>query len=189
MLTVLAIVSILITASVGIFNAQATRPSLTRMGNELVGALTFAQQQAVTRNTATAFLVVTSATDEASSRLYTTLRLDADSQTWIPVIEWKTLPPDVFFDSTSGNSTFLTNTSAVTPALPTLSYAGRSFSAADYVFQVIQPSGLPFDVSSPFRFRLIRGLMDTPGTVTPIGNDFCDVVMSDTTGRIGIERP
>ena len=189
MLTVLAIVSILIAASVGIFNAQATRPSLTRMGNELVGALTFAQQQAITKNTATAFLVVTSATDEASSRLYTALRLDGDSQTWIPVMEWKTLPPDVFFDSTSGTSTFLTNTSAVTPALPSLSYAGRSFGSADYVFQVIQPSGLPFGASSPFRFRLIRGLMDTPGTVTRIGNDFCDVVMSDTTGRIGIERP
>jgi prepilin-type N-terminal cleavage/methylation domain-containing protein len=191
MLTVLAIVSILIAASVGIFNAQFTKPSLTRMGNELVGALTFAQQQAITRNAATAFLVVTKATDEAFGRLYTTLRLDADSQTWTPIIEWKTLPPDVFFDSTSANSTFRTSTAAVTPPLPNLSYAGRSFSATggDYVFQVIQPSGLPFDVSSPFRFRLIRGVMDTPGTVTRIGNDFCDVVMSDTTGRIGIERP
>jgi prepilin-type N-terminal cleavage/methylation domain-containing protein len=189
MLTVLAIVSILITASVGIFNSQATRPSLTRMGNEVVGALTFAQQQAITQNTASAFLVVTRPNDEGSRRLYTTLRLDPDSQTWIPVIEWKLLPSDVFFDST--NSTFLTNAPAVTPALPTLSYAGRSFSpSGDYVYQVIQPSGLPYEVSSALKLRLIRGVIDTnSGSVTRIGDDFFDVVMSESTGRIGVERP
>jgi|GEM_PF-3481031 prepilin-type N-terminal cleavage/methylation domain-containing protein len=189
MLTVIAIVSILITASVGIFNAQNTRPSLTRIGNELVGALTFAQQQAITKNTATAFLVVTKPTDEASRRLYTTLRLDADLRTWIPIIEWKTLPSDVFFDFTS--STFPATAPTIDPALPSLSYAGRGFDpgSGDYVFQVIEPSGLPFEASSPLRLRLIRGLIDAGGTVNRIGNDFFDVVMSETTGRIGTERP
>jgi prepilin-type N-terminal cleavage/methylation domain-containing protein len=191
MLVVVAVIAILISASVGIFNSQATRPSLTRVGNELVGALTFAQQQAITRNTASAFLVVTKPTDEDSRRLYTTLRLDPDSQTWTPVIEWKTLPSDVFFDST--NSTFFTNAPSVTPALPTLSYKGRSFSPAsgDYVYQVIQPSGLPYEVSSALKLRLIRGVMDTnSGSVTRLEtNNFFDVVMSETTGRIGIERP
>jgi hypothetical protein len=58
--------------------------------------------------------------------------------------------------------------------LPTLSYAGRSFSpSGDYVYQVIQPSGLPYEVSSALKLRLIRGVMDiNSGGVTRIGDDF-----------------
>ncbi len=198
LVTVLAIAAILITLCTLALQGISKAGRLTSAGEMVDGVLNIARQNAITKNSYTALVVLSDTTQGSMAyRTFTTLELDlpsdgtsATTANWRQFSPWSTLPGGTMVDNRG--STFLTSPSTFSPSLPSLQYAGRTFAPqTGYAYQIFLPSGRLSSPPSPCNLEVIEGVyISTTPTYTGGGSaNYFNLTVSDATGQAKISRP
>ncbi len=203
LLLVLSVMSILTTFCVLAIRTGST--NLAAAQDQVNGVLAFARQEAITRNTLCAVvLVTTTANDDLGYKtlgvyeLRPTDGVAPSSSDWVQAGKWQTLPQGIAVDNTSTASSFLQATS-VAPPLPTLAFRGDQLNpATDCAVQIFMPSGrLSPPPTDPCTMRLVEGSYAPNATTITYTHrnasaqpaDYVSYILSTATGEAKIVRP
>jgi prepilin-type N-terminal cleavage/methylation domain-containing protein len=164
-MTILVLVTAGTIASIrGVGGAQ----KLAIGGNLVVDLAQKARQEAITRSTLAALVLVTgSGHRDWDYRLWTVMELEppvapATEGTWVPASKWRMLADGVLVDPTQSGS-FLLNPPSLSPALPPMRYGGQTISAGSVALLVFLPTGALYlpghvaEVPVPPGMRLVLG--------------------------------
>lgn len=174
-------------------NAGASR--LATASTQSANLFESARETAILRKSPVAIALFPA--DSNSPAALTAFEYQPSSQTWSRISRWEKLPTGVIFDpsaSTDINSALVENSPQVSPALPTTDYAGSARSAGvsgGYAYLVFLPNGSLLQQHSKLSLvRFVEGIGDS-ATFRHTGSaeNFVDLVINPTTGRIKIVRP
>lgn len=195
MLTVVALIGLMTGLGSLSLRGNAGAVQLGAAGTQCANLLESARTTAILRKTpvAVAFLPA-SATSPAA---LTALEYRADSGTWSRISQWEKLATGVVLDPSTNpdfNSALRQNSPTVSPALPSLNYAGATFApggADGYSYLVFLPTGALHQTHShPGSLRLVEGVVTGEAIryTGPIENYF-EVVINPSTGRLKLNQP
>ncbi len=209
---VMGIIAILTSLSVLGFKSIVGDTTLTGAGNKLSQIFAVARQEAITKNTLVAVVLLTSQNfGNAQYRTFSVweLSLPTDgtpptSSNWIQTSKWEALPIGIVIDNSNAQaptavSSFL-QSSTFNPALPSMTYLGQSVNPlSDCAVQIFLPSGRlnppPID-PAPCTLKLVEGvysnsaltyLHTTPSNSQP--SNYVTYIFSTATGEPKITRP
>ncbi len=193
LLVVIAIIGTVTVLAVPAFNHLGKSSKLNSEGNKMVGLITRASQNSVTRNAMTALVVIPG--DPATSQdlnAFALFQYAAGDSGWQQITKWETLKEGIVLDPAH---LMLTMYPAVKPSpdLPIISYLGSARPSFQYLV-FLPDRSLLHDQSG--RISLVEGTF-APGAVAPAlthpGDNgpanFYRVTVLATTGRAIIERP
>lgn len=192
MLTVLSVVAILTSFSLGILKNSMT--SMTSEGNHLADLVALAQQNASGKNRATALVFAQFAGGEQGFAVYQLAPADTAAAPvpgdWQQVTAWKFLPDGVALDKGAA-STFLA-TPTVTPGLQLGKVGGRTVES--FAYQVFLPDNQLVTNGTATAFptlRLVRGTYQGGALVRleKGSANYYDILINPATGRAIVERP
>jgi prepilin-type N-terminal cleavage/methylation domain-containing protein len=205
LLLVISIIAVMTSLSVVGMKSLVGDRGLTGAGNQMSAILAFARQEAISKNTDVAVVILTST--NANAGQYRTLSVwefvtPADGSTptssnWIQASKWQTLPTGIVIDSsstidanlgpTATASSFVLQSSTVSPALPTMSYLGGSVNpATDCAVQVFLPSGrLISSAPNPCTLTLVEGSSHPAA----LPSNYVTYYFSTATGETKVVRP
>lgn len=190
LLVVIGIIAMLGVMAVPALSSNKSR-QLASGGNLIVDLANQARQNAISKGTMTALVLVNNFDPDINYRLFTIMELAPGATAWTYVTPWQMLPRGVVVDQ--GNSTtFLTAPSQSPPyALGTLRYAGKTITAG-YVYQVFTPNGsLLGDASAiPPSIQLTQAIYNGNTRVdTTGGENYYKVTLNRYTGIPIVDRP
>jgi prepilin-type N-terminal cleavage/methylation domain-containing protein len=215
MLLVMAIITVLTSVSVLAMKSLMGSTGLTGAGDKVSAFFAFARQEAISKNTITAAVILTkSSLGTPAYRTYSVweLVLPADDNlsdaTWVQASKWQTLPNGVVIDNSTLAATannYLSSTT-VTPALPTMNYLGTTLNpATDCAVQIFLPSGridppsnaTPSTANNPIALQLAEGFYNGStityqhpnATNSALPANYVDYYFSAATGEPKIVRP
>ncbi len=204
LLVVMGIISIL--ASLSVLAMKAGFTGLTSAGDQVSGVFAFARQEAISKNTLTAVVLVTSnSAGDAAYRTFAVFELTLPtygsaptSSDWNQASKWWTLPTGMVVDDSSGVSTFLATTT-ITPALPNLDCHGiRLDPATDCAVQVFMPSGILYPpATDPCTLQLVEGFYPAASSTISYQHknasshplNYVSYIFSTATGEPKVVRP
>lgn len=195
LLTVIAIIGILV--GIGLLSLRGSSGAfqLAAAGAQCANLLESARETAVLRNTPVAVAIFPAGSQSPAA--LTALEYQTGSGSWSRISRWEKLPTGVIFDpafDTGVNSALGENSPEMSPALPSLDYAGRSYApraSGGYAYLVFLPSGALYQQHShPGALHLVEGISsgETVRYTGARGNYF-DLVVNPSTGRLKIVRP
>ena len=205
LLVVMSIVAILTSLSVLGLKSIMGDTGLTGAGNQMSQFFTFARQEAISKNTLVAVVVLT--TPNVGSAQYRTfsaweLALPANgtaptSSNWVQASKWVTLPAGIVVDvstaidpnlATTASSFALSATPVTSPAaLPSMNYLGQNVNpATDCAAQVFTPSGR-LNSSSPNLCMLT--LVERNPNPASLPANYVTYIFNPATGETKVVRP
>ncbi len=203
LLIITAIMAILALTALPAIVGMSSSGQLTSAGNLIVGLANQARQNAITDDTMTALVRVSSSSSQPqlNNRLFILMELTpaasaTGSPTWTPVSKWEILPPGTVVDPSVMNQS--PSPTLATP-LPSLNYKGTAISSSDCAYQVFLPSGGLLSpvasVNTPPFLRLVTGAMNG-SNITYTGNksagipsNYYEVTINPYTGMLKVTRP
>ena len=200
LMTVLALLMCLSTFTVISLRGTGGAAALTVGGNRIVGLVSQARQNSMTRNVMTALVLVTgqASPSQGDYRAAALLEYNAAeaSPAWKQISQWEILPAGVVIDA---DSTFLSGNTNVSPAqapLPTtLPAKFRGAAIANYAARVFLPNGGLYNPATSSKIQLVEGAVNgnsvtlTHCVTGGSAADFYNIAIVGITGRSKIERP
>jgi prepilin-type N-terminal cleavage/methylation domain-containing protein len=189
-MTITGLLSCLVAVSLGTADSAA----LSGNGNAVFDALSLARQEAVSRDTYTAMVIMTNGAGAYNSYCLMELPKNSDgtynTNGWSGFQSWQTLASGVVF-SPSDPSTFLTTPtpSALPATLPaSYSYHGKSLDlASTCTAQIFRPDGTLI-ATNQLRLRIVRGSWNGSSVTSPRQTNYYDIVIVPDTGATQVER-
>lgn len=186
------------------FNGFGRSSSLTSAGNAVANMANFARQEAMTKNTMTALLVLANQGTDDDYRAVTVLEYDTVTG-WSQALPWEKLPDGVMVDcSDTTNCSFLENSPKPFPFLtkfggqnnPPVSYQGQQVaSSGGYIARLFLSNGSLQNPEEPAQLRLVQGYRQGQSVVYTQPNasgkaaNYYDIAIVGTTGTTKIDRP
>jgi len=196
LLAVIAVGTAILVMAMPSLGVLSNTGNLNEAGSRIDNLLIQARQNAISKNTFTALILLNAA--GGAENAYRTfaifeLKLPADgsaptSANWAQISRWERLPDGVLADNTQ--STFFTVPTMV-PALPTISFKGQSYTAnTGYAYQVFTPGGsLASTGVSSCTLVLKKGFFQAGAPVFPPSANFYGFTINANNGRTKITRP
>ena len=198
-MAVIGIVSAMVIPSLRGFGRSA---ALTNSGNLVTNMANLARQNAVTKNTMTALVVLGQQGSDQDFRAIAVLEYDPVVG-WSQSGAWELLPSGVVVDRTdSANSTFMVNSPQPFPFLkgakanPPVSFRGQQVANGNgYAARIFLPNGALQNPDKPAQLRLVEGFYDNNRlTYTrPDGQggsaNYYDIAILGMTGTTKVSRP
>ncbi|XHR30979.1 MAG: Tfp pilus assembly protein FimT/FimU [Chthoniobacteraceae bacterium] len=198
LLFVMAIIASLATLSVPSFTSLGKSAGLNGGGNMVAGLITSARQNALSKNTMTALVIVTDSSVDPQNRLFTMMELPAhednttkpQSSDWKQITKWETLVRGVIV------SNWTSSPQTVSPTFPKLRYGNHWITQDGFKYLIFMPDGSTLSNTST-TVQLVEGYIPKGETVplyTSVlknGNpaNYYKLTILNTTGRIKIDRP
>lgn len=202
MLMVMAVMaSILALGGLGVGRALRSM-ALTNAGNKVTRLMETARQQAITKNTLNAVVLMKSLGTEVDGRAFTVLEYTVAGG-WRQIREWEVLPDGIVVDvgATGTDATFFANgpqpfpfADASTPGAPVAYGSNSSLPAGTYAARIFLPGGGLLNPDDAAQFRLVEGTV-SGGKVQfsqaegGVPSNYYRVVLLGTTGKTKVERP
>jgi prepilin-type N-terminal cleavage/methylation domain-containing protein len=202
LLAVIAIMTIVATFVVPAMGGFGRSAGLTVGGNQVVNLANYARQQAISKNTLTALVLLGNQGMEEDYRALTVLEYEAGFG-WQQIMEWTVLPTGIVVDfSDPTNCTFLADSPQPFPFLtgppaqqnPPVSHRGRD--VAGYAARIFLPSGALLNSERPAQIRLVEGTTQGPQLIythphasQPGPANFYDIAILGPTGLPKVSRP
>jgi prepilin-type N-terminal cleavage/methylation domain-containing protein len=206
LLTVMAIIGLMVGLATPAIRGLTGGGGLSGAGYKTDGIFGGARQNSISRGALTAVVILTSPdmAGEPNPTAWRTLtvlelvpRSDGTAPTtadWKQISRWEKLPQGVIIDADPNQSSFLTPpdpATAITPALPSLNYGGKTYTTADYAAQVFLPSGRLRSPPSPCNLTLVEGYYtgSTPTFTSASKANQFQLILNDATGEAKLSRP
>ncbi len=214
LLTVVLIIGIIAGFVVPAVNGIGRGSQLTNAGNAVVDMMNLARQEAMTKNTMTAVVIMARQPsgqqvvgEDFSYRALTVVEYDAVAG-WSQITQWEILPPGIVIDcnpdptsspSHSSYNSFLQN-SPTFPFLahgqlnPPVSFQGAQLNSNAYAARIFMSNGALQNPEQPAQLRLVEGLYQGNGVIytnrngQQSGNSY-DVAILGMTGTTKVTRP
>lgn len=193
--------SILVIGGLGLGRALRAM-TLTNAGNKVTRLLDMARQQAITKNTLNAVVLVKSLGTEGDGRAFTVLEYTT-AGCWRQICEWEVLPEGIVADlgAAGADATFFANSpklfpfaDAGTPGAPVAYGSNSSLPADAYAARIFLPGGGLLNPEDAAQFRLVEGTV-SGGKVQfsqaegGVPSNYYRVVLLGATGKTKVERP
>jgi prepilin-type N-terminal cleavage/methylation domain-containing protein len=204
MLVVVMIIGILLGLVVPAVNGFGRSSALTTGGNLVVNLANFARQQAVSKNTMTALVLLGNQGTDTDFRAFTVLEFDPVAG-WSRTNQWEILPVGVVVDrNDAANCTFLTNSPQPFPFLtrftgqknPPVTFEGQQVAdQKGYAARIFMPNGALQNPEQPAQIRLVQGFSQGNQVVYTSHDgqgkaaNYYDVVIVGMTGTAKVDRP
>lgn len=209
MLVVVMIIGILVGLVVPAVNGIGRSSALSTGGNTVVDLVNYAREEAMTKNTMTALVVLGDQgsqgvqVDNNDYRALSVLEYDPVAG-WSQIREWETLPTGIVFDcNDKTNCSFLVNSpthflsaegqNSQQPQNPPAKYRGNQ--VLGYAARIFMPNGALQNPEQPAQLRLVEGFFQG-GHVIYTNHDngkhatnFYDIAILGMTGTTKINRP
>lgn len=206
LLVVMAILMILMTASVVAISSFAKATRLTNAGQQLSASANVARQNSMSRNAMTALVILDDPDHADNRRAFTLLELvspadgtPATSSSWKQITAWQTLPTGIFvtFPEEFSNPLDLPFASYPSvkpdPEFPVLQYQGQEVQSFRYI-SFLPLGGLKQSKSAAL--RIAEGYLSSDSKLifthpNAEGNpaNYFDISVLSATGRTKIDRP
>ncbi len=202
MLMVMAVMaSILAMGGLGVGRALRSM-TLTNAGNKVTRLIEAARQQAITKNTLNAVVLMKSLGTEVDARAFTVLEYTVAGG-WRQIREWEVLPDGIVVDvgATGTDASFFSNgpqpfpfADASRPGAPVAYGSNSSLPAGTYAARIFLPGGGLLNPDDAAQFRLVEGTV-SGGKVQfsqaerGVPSNYYRVVLLGTTGKTKVERP
>lgn len=171
---------------------------LVTAGNSVAGLVGFARQQAISKGTMTALLLLANQGTDADYRAFTVLEFNHE-RGWTQATKWQTLPTGVLVDFQDPQQcTFMANSPVPFPFLdgppvqanPPVRYQNVPIkSSGGYAARIFMPSGSLQNPESPAQIRLVEGVLQGNGIVRTGSANYYEVAIIGATGGLKIRRP
>jgi len=167
---------------------------LTTSGNSIVELLSLARQQAISKNTMTALVILTKDPIGKSGVAYRTFTyMEYGENGWVQRRQWQIFPDGILVDPNKEASSFLVDaSSSVTAIVPV--FQGQNM-ASGYVCRYFSPTGSLLNVDQPVTLRLVEASLNSDGSafyrhpvINGIPSNYYDVSLLATTGLTKIIR-
>ncbi|EDY21712.1 hypothetical protein CfE428DRAFT_0957 [Chthoniobacter flavus Ellin428] len=210
LLVVIMIIGILLGLVVPAVNGIGRSSGLTTGGNTVVDLVNYAREEAMTKNTMTALVVLgqqptqTVQDVDNSYRALTVLEFDPVTG-WSQIREWEILPTGIVIDCNDPvNCSFLTHSPQPFPFLsrisgtvnPPVKYRGQQvLDGAGYAARIFLSNGSLQNPEQPAQLRLVEGFFQGNRVVYTnhhsggIAANFYDIAILGMTGTTKINRP
>jgi len=206
LLVVVAVIVIMAGLAVPAYTSIGKGSQLSASGNRVANLINLARQNSMSKNSMTAFLVLTDSRINNAYQSVALMELPNQSSVWTQISNWETLPSGTIIDpGPDGNPSHpyqfsFNNSSDTTPLpgvpqqpFPPISYGGRH--AGTYRYEIFLPNGSLLS-GSAVQIRLAEGLISS-GVATythpdPKGGgpaNYYEVTILAGTGRTKIDRP
>ncbi|MEI9898085.1 MAG: prepilin-type N-terminal cleavage/methylation domain-containing protein [Chthoniobacter sp.] len=201
LLVVVMIIGIIMGFVVPAVNGFGRSSALTTGGNLVVNMVNLARQNAVTKNTMTALVLLKDQGTDQDFRAFAVLEYDPVAG-WSQTGQWATLPVGVVVDrNDTANCTFLANSPQTFPFLsrfpgqknPPVTYQGQPVTA--YATRIFMANGGLQNPQDPAQLRLVQGFNQGsqviytsragPGTAA----NYYDITILGMTGTTKVDRP
>lgn len=216
LLTVVLIIGIIAGFVVPAVNGIGHSSSLANAGNAVVDMINLARQEAMTKNTMTALVVLgrqpniqptgQAFADEAY-RALTVVEYDSVAG-WSQITQWEILPTGIVIDcndaatdpTNSNYNSFLKNSPVTFPFLahgqqnPPVSFQGQQVASNAYAARIFMPNGALQNPEQPAQLRLVEGYFQGNGVIYTnrngqrSGNQY-DIAILGMTGTTKVTRP
>ena len=214
LLLVMAIMVILIGLTVPAISSFRSANLLSASGGKVVNLLNLARQNSMSRNTMTAFVMITDPASTAPYRSFALMELvplsggtPPSTRTWKQISNWETLPDGVMADpawpadavqslpDSSAQALLLPASMAITP------FACGGETVDSYRYLIFMPTGGLFlnGSSSVVQLQLVEGFLPrgsgTPTYTKPANSsggslaNYYRISALTTTGRVKVDRP
>lgn len=195
LLAVVALMSILAGMAVPALRGLGGAQGLAGAGGQAAGFFASARQNSISKGVLTAVVVLQSP-DDHGYRTLVALELatlpDGSPGEWRQASKWEQLPRGVVIENTPAASNFLTGSPTGSPALPPLTYGGRTYQpGSDYAYQIFLPSGQMKSPPSPCNLTLVEGVYEGNSLKrTGLGQaNYFNLFFVNATGETKITRP
>lgn len=204
LLTVIMIIGILAGLVVPAVNGIGRASALTTGGNTVVDLVNFARQEAMTKNTMTALVVLGHQGVDEDYRALTVLEYDSVAG-WSQVMQWEILPTGIVIDcNDTANCSFLTHSPQPFPFLsrfpnqsnPPVKYQGTQVAdQSGYAARIFMPNGALQNPEQPAQLRLVEGIYQgnrityTSHISSNQAANYYDVAILGLTGTTKVNRP
>lgn len=203
MLTVVAIIGIATAMLLPAFNGLQKSGLLTTAGNTVMNMASLARQDAISKNTISALVVLGNQGTEDDYRAVCVMEYTTGLG-WAVTRNWEKMPVGVLVDFTdTRNSTFFLNQSERFPFIdrpptqpdPPFQYQGRSVQPGAYAFRIFLPNGSLQNPEENAQIRIVQGVKagseinytNKGGEAT--AQNFYDIVILGATGTAKAIRP
>ncbi len=204
LLTVIMIIGILAGLVVPAVNGMGRGSALTNSGNTVIDLVNYARQEAMTKNTMTALVVLGHQGTDEDYRALTVLEYDPASG-WSQIMQWEILPAGIVVDcNDTTNCTFLTHSPQPFPFLtrfasqsnPPVKYQGNQVAdQSGYAARIFMSNGALQNPEQPAQLRVVEGFYNGSGvtyTSHAASNkaaNYYDVAILGMTGTTKVNRP
>lgn len=215
LMVVVLIIGILAGFVVPAVNGVGRSSSLVAAGNSVVDMVNFARQEAMTKNTMTALIVLGDQPNPPTSpsgqqdvsqdyRALTVVEYDPVAG-WSQITAWEILPAGIIFDfKDQANSTFFANSPQTFPFIsrfegqqtPPVKFQGVQVqSGVGYAGRIFMPNGALQNPEQPAQLRLVEGfsqggqLVYTHRGSQQAAANYYDVAIIGMTGIAKVNRP
>lgn len=176
--------------------------TLTNAGNKVIWLMEMARQQAITKNTLNAVVLVKSLGTEVDGRAFTVLEYTVAGG-WRQIHEWEVLPDGIVADlgAAGADATFFANSPQPFPfadggthGAPVAYGSNSSLPADTYAARIFLPGGGLLNPEDAAQFRLVEGTV-SGGKVQfsqaegGVPSNYYRVVLLGATGKTKVERP
>jgi len=189
LLVVVAIIAIISAFAVPAFVNIQRNSSLTRVGNELVDAITLARQTASSKNTFTFLALVTNVPGGAGQALAVFEYQTASAQ-WKQMVPWSRLAQEVRVeDFSNGAEVVKSQSAAATLATMDLRLNGAVLAPTDYTTLVLHPEGGLVGNEAGSRTLSVRMVTDPRQSESQSLANYYDVIVSPDSAALQVRRP
>jgi len=205
MLIVVMIMIIVLGLIVPAVNGIGRSSALTTGGNTVVDLVNLAREDAMTKNTMTALVVLGNQGTDNDYRALTVLEFDPVAG-WSQIREWEILPTGIVIDSNDKtvNCSFLSNSPNPFPFLslgelsnPPVKYQGQQLSnnVSAYAARIFMPNGALQNPEQAAQLRMVEGFFQGNRTVYTnhdgqnLATNYYDVAILGMTGTTKVNRP
>lgn len=176
--------------------------SLTNAGNKVIWLMEMARQQAITKNTLNAVVLMKCLGTEVDGRAFTVLEYTVAGG-WRQIHEWEVLPDGIVADlgAAGGDAAFFANSPQPFPfadggthGAPVAYGSNSSLPVGTYAARIFLPGGGLLNPEDAAQFRLVEGTV-SGGKVQfsqaegGVPSNYYRVVLLGATGKTKVERP
>lgn len=201
MLAVVALIAVMAVLVIPAVSGFGRSAAMTSAGTLVTNLATLARQDAMSKNTVTALVMLADEGTPQDFRSFTVLEYHLN-QGWWQIANWETLPDGVIVDrSDSVNSTFLLHSpdpfpfNSALPGLP-VPYHGTAIAAGSaYAARIFTPTGRLQNAEFAAQIRLVEGYLKGHEIVYTHRKDasraanYCDIAIVGATGNTKVSRP
>ncbi len=204
MIVVIAIIGIIVAVVVPSVRGFGQSASLTSSGNLIANLANLARQNAVSKNTMSALVLLGNQGSDQDYRALALLEFDAVSG-WSQVGNWESLPNGVVVDCNDTiNCSFLANSPQPFPFLsrsgglknPPLLFQGKPVAdGSGYAARIFLANGTLQNAEKPAQLRLVEGFVQNGRAVytrpNPKGgpSNYYDIAILGLSGTTKVSRP
>lgn len=195
LLAVVAVLTLLMGATVPALRGLGGAGKLTSAGMQVEALASAARQNAISKGTPTALIVLTSGASSMAYRVLASFELvpnaDQSAYEWSQATPWQQLPEGVIIDNNTEASHFLASAPAATPGMPTVTHQGRRYEPdTGYCYQIFLPSGRLKTPPIPCNLTLASGFIENGAMHrTDSGANYFSLHFADSTGESKVVRP